>query len=260
MERKKILLMLAAIVLLGTGAYIILTKGKSPANQNYSKQNQENDFDADISKDQNNPSGSSALTAEWKSYSNPKLGISFQYPEKIMNKNSGCDDKDGFVPIKINEDIDKGIVYLSYGCLDTIESLRENTEGTTLDDGTPILNAKPPYGWKIKVLDVKSESEIDTFIKGNYGKGCYVSKKKDWIQKGIYEIALKGEDWDKEGTDPSNTTCSAGNTVYELLQSPNKIIDINLGQDNTFCNYDPETSSSAPECFDEEIKNSLRFN
>jgi hypothetical protein len=194
----------------------------------------------------------------WKTYSSP-MGISFRYPGRIKNKYSGCDDKEGYVPVNIFEDAEKNAVYIAFGCADTLDSLRASTENAAMADGTPIINAKPAYGWKIRIVNIQTENEIDPFLRSTYGEGCYMGGKEDWVQDGVSSVVIKGEDWGREGIDLSNTTCS-WNELYQVLYSPasHKLLSINLGQEATFCNTDPQ-SSEEPICVDGEIMNSLRI-
>ncbi len=232
---------LAIAAALGIGAigYSLTKKDTPPSEKNYQEpatgEDSENDF-YEVP----------ALPQGWKAYSGP-MGMSFQYPEKLKNKGSGCDDKDGYVPLKIFEDNADGALYISFGCSDTLATLKaESADG-----------GRPAYGWKIETISAKNDGDIDSFLKSRYGSGCYASNKEKWFQKGVYSVKMTGEDWGP-GTDLGSTTCS-WSTIYDLLYIPasQKLVHINHGQEATFCGRD--NGSMEPECFDGGIIGSLRF-
>lgn len=250
--QKKILLPLAVVIVLGIGVvgYVLIQKGKTPVSQ-------EGTSAIATSENKDDSSNSIAPKEGWKSYSSSKLGISFQYPEKTLNpdssSNSKCTDKDGFTPIKVTEDTDKGAVYLTYGCLDTLESLRNETVNATANIVIPHQITKPSYGWKIITKKIQNDSELNTFVKDLYGKGCYISEREEQSPKGVYKLTIKGEDWEKEGIDLGNTTCP-WSEAYELLQATNSntIVSINRDGEATFYSNSGDVEG--------EILSSIRFN
>lgn len=249
--QKKALLMSGLVVVLGAGAiaYVLMQKSETPDSQNSAiVQDENSDTSATVAEGNDSSEDTDSLKEGWKNYSSSKLGISFQYPEKVSNMVSGLDGEDGSVPVKVIEDDEAGVIYLVYGPSDTLESLKVETENPTFDDGTPIVNPKPSYGWKMITKKIQNDEEFNAHVKNIYGTGCFIDKKSQGSQAGVYEITLKGEDWDEADTDLGNTTCAAGNTAYSLLQATNSdmIVSINRGQEATF---DDE----------EEILNSIRF-
>lgn len=233
---------LAILIVLGIGIIgYMLTKEDDPSSQ---ENNQEIEVPVDS---ENEFYDVPALPQGWKTYSS-SLGMSFQYPEKIINKGSGCEDKDGYVPMKIFEDKEGGDLYIAFGCSDTLEALMEESADSR----------KPAYGWKIETMSAKNDGDIDSFLKSAYGPGCYVDGKEKWFQEGVLSIKMTGEDWGA-GTDLGNTTCS-WSTLYDLLYIPasQKLVHINHGQEATFCGRDD--GNMEPECFDGGIIGSLRFN
>jgi len=242
--QKKVLLPLAVVIILGIGAvgYVLIQKEKAPVPQ-------ESSPTVTTSENTANPSETITSKDGWKNYSSSKLGISFQYPEKVSNQVSGLDGADEFVPVKVVEDAERESIYLTYGPYsDTLESLRSQTENATTEYGTPNPSTKPFYGWKMITKKVQNDDELNAFVKDRYGKGCYVGEREEQPQKGVYKLTIKGEDWGKEGIDLGNTTCPWG-AVQELLQATNSkvIVSINRGQEASFDN-------------EEEILASIKFN
>jgi hypothetical protein len=242
---KKILVPLAIIVVLGIGVIVYsLTKEDTPSSQENNQEtvtgeDSENDF-YDVP----------ALPAGWKAYSS-SMGMSFQYPEKIMNKGSGCEDKDGYVPVKVFEDKEGGALYIAFGCSDTLATLKA-------DSAVGII---PSQGRQIEIMSAKNDGDIDSFLKSRYGSGCYIDGKEKWFQEGVLSVKMTGEDWDKEGVDLGNTTCSWGG-LFDLLYIPasQKLVYINLGQEAVFCGNGTQDAAAQSECFDGGIIGSLRFN
>lgn len=240
--QKKILLPLAVVIVLGVGivGYVLMQKGKTPVSQ-------KSNSTVTTSENKDDSSETTVPKEGWKSYSSSKLGLSFQYPEKASNMVSGLDGADGFVPVKVTEDVEKGAIYITYGLSDTLQSLRSETVNATLEDGKPDPWTKPSHGWMIVVKKIQGDDELNAFVKDYYGKGCYVDGKKELSQKGVYEITFKGEDWGK-GADLGSTTCS-WTPIYKILRAENSnmLISINRGGEASFDDEDG-------------ILNSIRFN
>lgn len=118
------------------------------------------------------------------------------------------------------------------------------------------INPKPFLGWSVVIKNIYDDTELDKFIKENYGQGCLIDKKVPAKQNGVYEIEIKGEDWDK-GADLGTTTCPI-NSVVRVLYSPpkNKLMSVNLGQE---CTFGTDYNSDFYKCYDEEMINSFEF-
>ncbi|MDD3006068.1 MAG: hypothetical protein PHX30_00580 [Candidatus Pacebacteria bacterium] len=240
--QKKTLLPLAVVIVLGIIAvsYVLMQKEEAPSTQ-------ENNPNIATSDDKDDSSEPTTSEEGWKSYSSSELGLSFQYPEKASNMVSGLDGADGFVPVKVTEDVEKGAIYITYGPSDTLQSLRNETVNATLEDGKSDPWTKPFHGWMIAVKRIQGDDELNAFVKDYYGKGCYVDGKNELSQKDVYEITFKGEDWDK-GADLGSTTCS-WTPIYKILRAENSnlLISINRGGEASFDDEDG-------------ILNSIRFN
>lgn len=213
----------------------------------------------------------------WQTYTNSQLGFSIEYPQVVYGVYRCSPDKDIWVPVKTFEYNKNGITYITqeyyYDDQDskiqdntgickkityTLESLKSEEENATFPDGTHYPGWKPFIGWKILTNSIKNNTELNKFIKKNYGSGCLIGSKNPWKpQNSVYEIVIKGEDWNK-GAGLDTTTCPI-NYQYKILYTPekNKIISIKLGQECTF-DISP-TDSIDYQCYDYKMIDSFRF-
>lgn len=189
----------------------------------------------------------------WKTYTNSQLGFSIKFPQIVCGLN-GCSNETIWVPVKIFEDNENGIVFITeeyyYDNWD-----RESQTKTGSCEKT-FNSLESLQGWRILIEDIKSESELNKFVKDNYGQGCFAGKKELWKQEGVYEIRIEGEDWGPK-TDLGTTTCP-WNYTYKILYAPekNKLMSVNLGQE---CEFGTDLSSQSYKCYDEEMIDSFRF-
>jgi len=207
------------------------------------------------------------LDATWDRYINYRLGFSMKIPTKIPGlnrcKNPEGTEKQFFVPIKIFEDNSNNIVYITqeYYYDDwVLQVFNEAGECKKFICSLEFIkNWHRCWEWDILIRNISSDTDLDKFIKENYGPGCFAGDKKLWKQDGVYEITIKGEDWDKKGTDLGNTTCP-WNHAYKLLYEPKKgkIMSVNLGQECSFYNEESPESESY-QCYDKDMIESFRF-
>ncbi len=215
----------------------------------------------------------------WEKYTNSQLGFSIEYPQMAYGVYRCSPDKDIWVPVKVFEDNAAGITYITQeyyyseqnnnnNIQDNADICKKNTyalemlkneeKNATFPDGTHYSGWKPLVGWKILTNSIKNDTELNKFIKDKYGPGCFVEKKEIWKQQaGVYEIELKGEDWDR-GMDLGSSTCVI-NYKYKVLYAPekNKAMSIKLGQECTF-DISP-TDSIDYQCNDYKMIDSFKF-
>ena len=225
---------------------------------------------------QNEKNSASTFPKEiWQEYTNHQLGFSIKFPQIVYGINR-CSDEIIWVPVKIFEDNENGIVFITeeyyYDNWDresqtntgpckkitySLESLRENM--------TPIFEfkamPKPWLGLAIMIKNINNDIELNKFIKNTYGPGCFAGEKELWKQEGIYEIRIEGEDWEWEpGTDliDLGTTTCPWNYVYKILYAPekNKVMSVNLGQE---CTFGTDPSSESFKCYNDEMIDSFKF-
>ena len=208
-----------------------------------------------------------------------ELGFSIKIPQKVCGVYRCSSNKTIWVPVKVFEDKENGIVFITQEyyydnwnsesqnntrpcekIICSLELLQSEWMTSALwDENKPfsLLSEKTFLGWGILIGSIKSESELNKFIKDNYGPGCFAQNKKPWKQNGIYEIEIGSEDQDK-GTDLGTTTCPI-NYVYKVLYAPekSKIMSVKLGQECTF-GTNP-ASYLEYKCYDEKMIDSFKF-
>ena len=218
----------------------------------------------------------------WSKYINDEFGFSIDIPDKVYG-HYDCDPEKAIeVPVKVFEDNENGVVYISQEyyynskydselgryvgeCKKITYSLELfRNEYKRLRD--PFLEGtggfKPFLGWAISIRTVKNEEELDKFVKENYGLGCCAEDKKFWEtdynQSGVYDIHIEGEG-DTMETNLGTTSCVGAWTArHKVLYFPeeNKVMSVILGQEPTFWN-----NPHAPpyQAYDQKMIDSFRF-
>ncbi|MEA2113392.1 MAG: hypothetical protein U9P63_01910 [Patescibacteria group bacterium] len=220
--------------------------------------------------------------AVWSKYINDELGFSIDIPDKTHGQYS-CEPKKIIqVPVKVFEDNENGIVYISqeyYYQSKYDSALRKYTgECKKIIYSLELFRNKyqewrdsflerprgfnPRLGWAIMIKTARNEDELDKFIKENYGSGCYAKDKKllgtDYEQPGVYDISIGGEGDSIETTLGTTSCVGAWIERYKVLYFPeeNKVMSVILGQEPTFWN-NPHTPPY--QAYDEKMINSFRF-
>lgn len=212
----------------------------------------------------------------WETYNSTELGFSIKYPQMVYGVYRCSPNKPFWVPLKVFEDKENGIVYITEEyyydnwdsgtqtntgpcekIINSLESLKKEKEENIIYINDKIrINGNPFLTKAITTKDVGNDNELKKFIKDTYGSGCYIENKKQWKQDVVYEIEIKGEDW-KNGADLETTICPI-NYIYKVLYAPgkNKVMSVNLGQD---CGFGTDYNLESYKCYDEEIINSFEF-
>ncbi len=213
----------------------------------------------------------------WKTYTSAELGFSIKYPEMVYGLYKCSNDKPFWVPLKVFEDKENGIVYITqeYYYDDWNSETQINTgicekityylgllqnewrENVSWDDSYFLQAEKTYLGWGILVKNIKNETELNKFINDNYGSDCFISDKLSWKKSGIYEINIGGK-YNEEGINPK---CPL-HYAYKVLYAPkkNKLVSIKLGQECTFATItDPKRPSWSYKCYEEEMLDSFEF-
>lgn len=204
----------------------------------------------------------------WETYTNSELGFLIKYPQMVYGVYRCEPYKPFYVPLKVFEDNKNGIVYI------TEEYYYDNWDNETQSNTghckkityslDSLTKAREVYGNPFLsrvfvVKNIENDAELNKYIKTVYGSGCFIENKSPWEpQKGVYEISIKGEDWNKI-TDPENTTCRLPMSLLVLLYEPTKgkFMSVNMGQE---CGFTTDYSNSEfYKCYDEEMINSFRF-
>lgn len=211
---------------------------------------------------------------KWETYVSSKLGFSIKYPEMVYGTYKCSPQKPFYVPLKVFEDKESGIVYITEEyyykakydselneytgpcekIMNSLEYLKSQRE-ITVDINNGVSLKSNPFLTKVFVIkDIKNDTELNKFIKDNYGSECFVKDKKLWRRDGIYEINIEGKDYTK-GINPN---CPL-NYVYKILYTPekNRVMSVNLGQE---CGFGTRyVSEESYKCYDGEMIDSFRF-
>lgn len=205
----------------------------------------------------------------WETYTNSQLGFSIKYPQMVYGVYK-CEPKKSFyTPVKIFEDNGNGITYVTqeyYYQAPYSSELRDYTgpcEKITYSLES-LKKEKEEYGnpflaWVINIKNIKNDVELNKFIKDYYGSTCSIEKKTPWKQQeGVYEITLKGEDWDKEIKSEA-AACRLAMSPLVILYKPGiqKIMSVDLGQGCVFGII--ETDGKDYQCNDINMINTFRF-
>lgn len=211
----------------------------------------------------------------WETYVSAELGFSIRYPEMVYGVYRCSPKKPFWVPLKIFEDKKNGIVYITQEyyyddwdsklqnntgpcekIMNSLEYLKSQREIIIDINDRASLNYNPFLTRVFIIKNIKNDTELDKFIKDNYGPGCFANNKKLWKENGIYEIEIKGEDWDEKAN--LGTTSCPWNYMYKILYAPekNKLMSVNLGQE---CGFGTDLDSQSYKCYDEEMVDSIEF-
>jgi hypothetical protein len=217
------------------------------------------------------PTPNPALTPPpeiWKTYTNSQLGFSIKYPQMVYGVYRCSPNKPFYVPLKAFEDNKNGIVYITeeyYYEAPYNGELNKYTgpcEKITYSLESLIKEREKysnPFLARVFVIkSIKNDTELNKFIKDNYGSGCLIGSKSPWKpQEGVYEIEIRGEDWNK-GSDLGTTTCPI-NYKYKVLYAPeknNKVMSVGLGQE---CGFETDPASESHKCYDDEMIDGFKF-
>jgi len=158
---------------------------------------------------------------KWTKYTSTELGFSIEYPEMVYGVYKCSPQKSFYVPLKVFEDNENGIVYITQEyyyktkydselnkytgpcekIINSLELLQKEKKET--QKGEFSLWWKPLLGLAISTGNIKNENELNKFIEDNYSSECFAESKNFWQQQaGVYEIKLnvfkdaKGNDTD----------------------------------------------------------------
>ncbi len=196
---------------------------------------------------------------KWETFKNSDLGFSIKYPQMVYGVYRCSPDKPFYVPLKVFEDKENGIAYISeefYYDMPWDNELNK-AAGPCKKYIYSLESLKAGDTWlarTIKIQHIKNDNDLNKFIKDNYGSGCFAGKKIPWEQqKGVFEIEIEGGDELDLGT----TVCPL-NFTLKILYAPqkNKAMTVILGQE---CGFGTDTNSKSYKCYDEEMINSFRF-
>lgn len=118
-------------------------------------------------------SKNSATEKQWKKYTNDRLGFSIELPPEVDWQ------KGETLPLTIYEDGKSNTVFIA-----TVDrSGKKNYEGIKNGDD---------FGWGITIGSAKTQSELDSFIKDNFGESCGVEKQIATGKPGHFYLSIGG--------------------------------------------------------------------
>lgn len=197
-----------------------------------------------------------SLDETWNKYTDCALGFSIKVPKKMSAFYGSCEwktdsyrPKEALVPVKIFEDNDNGVVYI------TSEYYHE-LAGETVKGGVhyyskcdKVLNSLErikselrsgerghyQQAWDIVVKDVANDSELDAFIKERYGWGCSLGEKTPAKQEGVYSLGIASPEGVGGIEEAFEKGCLVNYmTVLKYFPAKNKVVSWHIGQAYTF--------------------------
>ncbi|MDF1498244.1 MAG: hypothetical protein P1P85_02730 [Patescibacteria group bacterium] len=271
LNNRKCILIAVILALINISIYFYFSNNKDKSNPVPEKQ--------DIKKEevQNNENITPIIPErpeeKWITYTNNELGFSIEYPEMVYGVYRCKPQKPFWVPLKVFEDNENGIVYITEEyyyddwdselqnnlgpCKKITNSFKKLNEerNNSIEVSDDFIVYSNPFLTRVFVFEnITNENELDKFIKDNYGSECFINNKLQWNQNNIYEIDIQG----KESPEGINPKCPL-NYVYKVLYSPenNKAMSVKLGQE---CGFTTDYNSKDYICYDKKMIDSFEFN
>ena len=194
------------------------------------------------------------LDETWNTYINHELGFSMKVPKEIMHSYGSCRwvdseksyrPKEASVPVKIFEDEDNKIVYVTSEYFYVLGGETRKDYVSYFSECNKTFNSielleLPKDGceqshyqhcWKIVTRDITDDKELEEFIKEYYGFGCSLGEKRLTRQEGVYDVGIEGDGKDLEFTECPMTY----GVVLKYYPEKNKVISWRFGiQSPTF--------------------------
>lgn len=192
----------------------------------------------------------------WNLYTNNKFGFSIKVPKLIAGEShNNCPSNYAVSTAIYDDNIGVYITdeyFYEYPqnnvCQKTINNLSiidQRANQWKSGQGNPLF---VPNNWHIITANASNDSELESFIKSNYGTGCKLGAKS-LSSTGMYDVKIQGD-----GLDLGVSKCPI-NFVYSLKYSPElrKAATWGVGQAVTFSSPDYKQS------YDSEMINSFKF-
>jgi len=212
-------------------------------------------------------------TSSWTNYTNNQLGFSIKIPPEVPTLYRCHPDgrQTAETPLKVYEDNQNGAVYISQEYYyDANWSQTEQKFISNCDKITYSLEylkseenkyksglaSHPFLGWKIIINNPQNDSEVDSFVRQNFGPTCSITSK-NLQEDGNYQISITGRNLTENGVAIMDETCFT-NFSYKILYSPDKqkMMSVILGQE---CTFGTDPSASPYQCYDDEMIKSFKF-
>jgi hypothetical protein len=201
-----------------------------------------------------------SLDDTWNLYTNEGLGFSMKIPKTAYLFGGSCADGNlgnDLVPIKVFSDEKETYItaesFYEYPqdnlCQKTVASLSIiQQRANQWKDNNYENDLFVPSYWRIIVAKVENDTELENFVKTNYGSSCTLGEKK-LSASGIYDVKILGD-----GLGLDTTKCPI-NFAIALKYSPDlkKAATWGIGQAIIFSSFDYK------ETYDTEILDSFKF-
>lgn len=195
----------------------------------------------------------------WNLYTNNQLGFSMQIPKTTSEYGGSCVSgklSNSSVPVKIFNDNQSIYITTEYFyefpvnniCQKTINSLNIVDQRANQWKNGGKDNLIVPKNWHIITANINNDSELENFIKINYGSGCKLGSKS-LSPAGVYDVKVDGD-----GLELDVSKCPI-NYIYALKYSPefHKIASWGIGQEVVF------SSDNYKQSYDADMVNSFKF-
>lgn len=200
-----------------------------------------------------------SLDDTWNLYTNNKSGFSIRIPKTVgEDMHNNCKIEISDIPVVVFDDSTGSYItvksFLEYATDSNGEICpkTDNSLDTISERKNPLINNRSnplfiPINWHIIVAKAENDSEIESFIKTNYGAACKLGAKT-LSGNGVYDVKIISD-----GLDFENSKCII-NFALALKYSPHfkKIATWDMGQSIGF-------SSSKYESYDSKMAESFKF-
>ncbi len=210
-----------------------------------------------------------SLDNTWNLYTNHNLKFSMQIPKNIYHSFGSCNwvevEKSyrpamGLVPVATFELEDRVFISTTFFYQLGGETVKDGThyysECNKVDNSLPKLQDKNVFqqqDWEIIAAKVTNDTELENFIKGNYGTGCKVGEKKASTQEGVFDVLI--DTGGAASLEEAEAHGCAINYMYYLKYSPQRseAITWKFGQSYNFF------KTATYDAYDEEMVKSFKF-
>lgn len=185
-------------------------------------------------------------SAQWKTYRNPYLGISFEYPDMAVMSSAEC--AAVYAPVQPATDNDNSRVFVALGHRFTDTCATETVTLRELQLHHALNSAGVP--WVIEVFPAPDEDAITSFIKNRFGPACTLGPRTETAYAGTFDYTIEGD-----GLPLDQTQCPV-NYLVAIKYSPDaaKAAVWVLGQAPTFW-----ADTAGSEAFDVRMAESFRW-
>lgn len=185
-------------------------------------------------------------SAEWKTYRNPYLGISFEYPDMAVLSSADC--AAVYAPVQPATDNDNSRVFVALGHRFTDTCATETVTLRELQLHHALNSADVP--WVIEVFPAVDDTVITSYITNRFGPGCSLSPRTETTHEGMFDYTIVGD-----GLALDKSQCPV-NYAVAIKYSPEvaKAAVWILGQAPVFL-----ADTSGSEAFDVKMAESFRW-